>query len=127
MNRPYVSFRYDVASWLADRLTEREWDVDEELEQDAEGWGFAFGQGRDEFWLSVTCLNPEEARWLVSVRWQLGFFGRMMGAGNRDLPDTVLLAMHDCLTADPLVNQILWHSREEFNRGNLEEGAQTPC
>lgn len=147
-NRRYVTFRCDafntteaqeeyvspenygddVASWLGDRLAERDYEVDNELEQDPKaGWYIGFSQGRDDFGLHVTALNPAEARWLVWITSEVGFFGGLLRAQNRDVPDEVLEAVHGCLTADPLVGGIRWHTHDDFRLGNFEDGAEQPC
>jgi hypothetical protein len=119
-------FGDDVAAWFADRLTENGWDVEEEITQEPLGWFVTFSKNGEEFDLGVSCLNPERGVWLAWLEQPAGFFTHLFGKRNRAIADSGPRAIHAILENAPEVEGICWHTRDQFVRGEIEEGSEAP-
>ena len=117
-------FGDDVAAWIADRLTELGWEVDEEISQEPLGWFITFSKNAEEFDLGVVSLNPEKGIWMAWLEQPSGFFGALFGSRNRDLQPSGPTAVSAVLENALEVDLIKWHTREQFIRGQIDESPE---
>lgn len=114
-------FGDDLAAWLADRLSELGWEVDDEISQEPLGWFITFRREADEFDLGVSCLNPERGVWMAWLEQPAGFFSGLFGRRHREVDPSGPKAVDEVLTDSPEVSAIRWHTRDQFIRGEIDE------
>lgn len=120
------NFGDDLAEWIAEALSRADWEVGDEIFQEEHGWSISFGRDHDNYDLMVTCLVPERGRWLLWLESSVGFFQNLFGGKRRGPSMSAVAAVHEVLASSPEIGSILWHDRDAFRRGDLEEGAPTP-
>ena len=120
------NFGNDVAEWLADRLSDEGFEVSDQIHQDETGWFVPFEKDADKFDLGVTALSVDNQTWLVWIEPTPGFFGKMLGRHRTPVPEAVLRKLHQILAKSPAVEALRWHTREQFKRGDFDEGEISP-
>ena len=121
-------YGYALARWVAQRLTERGFEVDQPIPED---WGWILGVLSDGRMIRVGCGNVEGSvtEWLIFLEaGRAGILSRLLRRGASSGPPNavygIAAAIHSALHASPEADEIEWF--RVGSRGEELDHAETP-
>jgi hypothetical protein len=121
-------FGDDVGKWVINELRQQGVKTDEKPAQEDFGWYLNFevaGCGHC-FVIGHRPTGESEAgTWIGWLERSRGFIGSVLGGRKRKIEPLAVEAIHKTLSSSPLVRDVRWHFRRDFDKGN-EYGAASP-
>jgi len=121
-------YGYSLAMWVAQRLTERGFEVDQPIPED---WGWILGVMNDGRVIRVGCGNVEGSvtEWLIFLDvGRAGFLSRLLRRGSApgapNVAYGIAAAIHSALHSNPDADEIEWF--RVGSRGEELDHAETP-
>jgi hypothetical protein len=68
---------------------------------------------------------PLPGTWIGWLERKRGLIGSMLGGRRRGIQASVAQAIHQILTGSPVVREVRWHFRRDFDSG-VERGTSSP-
>jgi hypothetical protein len=119
----------DLAHALMEQLQSRGYQADSEPGQEDFGWYFGFRAG-DMDYNFVIGHRPADVNdppvWIGWVERKVGLIGTIFGGRNRGIQPAALSAIHAAISGLTQVQNIRWHSKEDFDAGREKLGSTTP-
>jgi hypothetical protein len=118
-------FGDDVAKWLIGEL--RKWGVETEEKPGQEdfGWYLNFKVNATEHTLVIGHRpngRSEAAIWIGWLERTRSFVGSLSGGRKRGIEPSAVEAIHGILSSSPLIREVRWHFRRDFDKGNQGHG-----
>jgi hypothetical protein len=121
-------FGDDVAEWVIRELRKQGMGTDEKPGQEDFGWYLNFeaaGIGHT-FVIGHRPHGESEAgTWIGWLERKRGLIGSILGGRRRGIQASAAQAIHQILTASPVVRDVRWHFQRDFDSG-IERGASSP-
>jgi hypothetical protein len=121
-------FGDDLAKWLISELRKQGVDTDKPGQEDF-GWYLNFevtGTG----YCFVIGHRPagegEAGTWIGLLERNRGFIGSLLGGRKRGIQPSAAETIHRILSGPPLIRDVRWHFRFDFDKGYQEHGALSP-
>jgi hypothetical protein len=121
-------FGDDVARWLIAELRKQGAGVDEEPGQEDFGWYLRFkvNDVDHSFVLGHRPTGDTEAgTWIVRIERNHGFIGSVLGGRDRGILPSAVEAIHKILSNSPLISDLRWHHKRDFDQGYEERGTSS--
>lgn len=124
-------FGDDLAQWLIGELRHRGLDTDEKPGQEDFGWYLDFQIVGVRSTLVIGFGSPPlegsvDETWIGWIERSRGFLGSVLGGRDRDIDPSAVELIHTILSTSPKFRDVLWHFREDFDKGNWAIGSPTP-
>jgi hypothetical protein len=115
----------DLAKWLIEQFKIQGIDTDEKPGQEDFGWYVIFSVNRMPHCF-VFSFRPSEdgggGEWIGWVE-RCGALRTFLGRRTNDVHSSAVQAIHQTLTAAPIIQDVRWHLQRDFDHGN-EAGSQ---
>jgi hypothetical protein len=119
----------DLAVWLIGELRKQGVKTDEKPGQEDFGWYVNFeiaGTGHT-FVIGHRPNGESEAgTWIGWLERNRGFFGSILGRRKRGIQPSAAVVVHGILSDSPLIRDVRWHFKRDFDKGAEEPGASSP-
>jgi len=122
-------FGDDVAKRLIIKLHDAGFSTDSEPGQEDFGWFFNFEvpEGGHCFIIGYRPGEDDaEGDWVGWIERKKGFVGSLLGGRNRGISASATEVIHSALMKNPEVRAVKWHLKEDFDKGNEDQGTSTP-
>ena len=116
-------FGDDLARWIGDELSRRGARTEPPGQEDF-GWYVRFefhGTSHD----LVIGYRADDNIWIGWLERARGFWSSLVGSRSRNLSPEAARELHNILSTSPLVSDLKWHHKREFERGD-EGGNPNP-
>ncbi|HWX55012.1 MAG TPA: hypothetical protein VN176_10530 [Verrucomicrobiae bacterium] len=124
----HCCFGDDVAEWVIRELRKQGMGTDEKPGQEDFGWYLNFeaaGIGHT-FVIGHRPHGESEAgTWIGWLERKRGLIRSILGGRRRGIEASAAQAIHQILTASPMVRDVRWHFPRDFDSG-IERGASSP-
>jgi hypothetical protein len=121
-------FGDDVAEWLIRELRKQGIRTDEKPGQEDFGWFLNFeaaGVGHTFVIGHRPTGETEAGTWIGWLERKRGLIGSIVGGRRRGIQASAAQAIHQTLTASPVVRDVRWHFQRDFDSG-IERSALSP-
>jgi hypothetical protein len=122
-------FGDDVVKWLIAELRKQGVDADETPGQEDFGWYLSFKVNDigHSFVLGHRPTGDTEAgTWIGRIERNRGFIGSVSGGRDRGILPLAVEAIHRILSSSPLISDLRWHLKRDFDTGDEERGTSLP-
>ena len=122
-------FGDDVAKWLIGELRKQGVQPDEKPSQEDFGWYLNFevtGTGHCFVIGHRPTGEGEAGTWIGWLERRRSFIGSVLGGRKRGIQPLAAEAIHRILSSSPLISNVRWHFRRDFDKGYEERGASSP-
>lgn len=119
----------DVCRWIIQQMRESGVDVDDDPQQDDNGWYFCFRIPVGRFCVLVSCRpapDPDESLWICWIENQCGFVGSLLGHRLKNISPHAVETLNRALSKNSRVTGTMWHHYEKFKEGYEQSGAELP-
>jgi hypothetical protein len=119
----------DVARWLINELRSRGIQTEEDPGQEDFGWyiEFQIRQIDYQFIISHRPTDREQpGLWIGWLERNVGLLSSVFGGRNRGIESEAVEAINTVLANSAEISAIAWHHRQEFERGQEENGQANP-
>jgi hypothetical protein len=121
-------FGDDVARWLIEQFRERGIAADEEPGQEDFGWYVTLRTNDIAHWFLFS-FRPsdgiDDGKWIGFVE-RCGFIRGLLGRGATTVDRSAVDTIHRILTTSSNIENVRWHLRRDFDRGNEAAGQPAP-
>lgn len=122
-------FGDDLCKWLIKEFRARGLETDDAPGQEDFGWFFNFESTEGSYCL-VTTYRPgddnEEGVWICWMERGCGLLASMLGGRKTGISQDTVELLHQVLKGSPAIKNILWHRREDFDKGRGDLGSPIP-
>lgn len=119
-------FGDDLAKWLIEQFKHHRIAVDEEPGQEDYGWYVTFrANGTPHWFLFSFRSSPDGGEWIGFVE-RSGFFRSLMRRSAKDVEASAVKTIHLMFNAAPIIHNLRWHFRRDFDLGNEAQGQPEP-
>ena len=121
-------FGDDLAEWLIRELRKQGIRTDEKPGQEDFGWFLNFEAAGVGHTFVIGHRPPGETEagtWIGWLERKRGLIGSIVGGRRRGIQASAAQAIHQTLTASPVVRDVRWHFQRDFDSG-IERGALSP-
>jgi hypothetical protein len=122
-------FGDDVAKWLIGELRKQGVETDEKPGKEDFGWYLNFivaGAGHCFVVGHRPTGESEAGTWIGWLERSRGFIGSVFGVRKRGIQPLAAEAIHRILSSSPLIRDVRWHFKRDFDKGYEERGASSP-
>ena len=123
-------FGDDLAKWLIEEFRSRNVVVDGDPGQEDFGWFFGFKIERAAHFFVIAYRNDDQqkgATWIGWVERNRGLLGFIFGGPERRVKKEAVELIHHALSNSPLICDVRWHFRADFEGGVEDRGASSPA
>jgi hypothetical protein len=121
-------FGDDVAKWLIEQLKNQGVKTDEKPGQEDFGWYVIFSANGMPHCF-VLGFRPSDdtgdGEWIGWVE-RCGFVRSLLGRRAKAVTRPAAEAIHRVMNASPMIHNVRWHLKHDFDRGNEAAGQRTP-
>jgi hypothetical protein len=122
-------FGDDVAKWFIQELRVRGYQAADEPGQEDFGWYFTFVVMETEYCFVIGHRPGDkkaEGIWIGWLERSQGFIASVLGGRKRAIQPAAAQVIHEILSNSPLIRDICWHFRRDFDNGRERIGPPSP-
>jgi hypothetical protein len=120
------NFGDDLGAWLAAELRGLGCRVDPEIGQEDFGWHLSFETAGKRYTFVFGNRDPDTGEWVGWLERDAGLIASLFGRRKRGIDPAGPEAIHTILSRSPKIENIAWHTRENFEALNEEAGSEKP-